>query len=86
MYVSTVLFAKHSSQSITLVALRSCWCTSKVFVHREEVQSSGSSLCKTKMNLFWWDQFEKQQRIRQSLKNLLINCQNVLQNNTVFTL
>ena len=47
MYVSTVLFAKHSSQSITLVALRSCWCTSKVFVHREEVQSSALSLCKT---------------------------------------
>ena len=86
MYVSTVLFAKHSSQSIALVALKSCWCSSKVFVHREEVQSSGSSLCKTKMNLFWWDQFEKQQRIRQSLKSLLINCQNVLQNNTVFTL
>ena len=63
-YVSTVLFAKHSFQSITLVALKSCWCSSKVFVHREEVQSSGSSLCKT---------------------NLLINCQNILQNNTVFT-
>ena len=84
MYVSTVLFAKHSSQSITLVALKSCWCSSKVFVHREEVQSSGSSLCKTKMNLFWWHKFEKEQRIRQSQK--IINCQNILQNNTVLTL
>ena len=65
MYVSTVLFAKDSSQSITLVAIKSCWCSSKVFVHREEVQSSDFSLCKTNMNLFWWDQFEKQQKIRQ---------------------
>ena len=67
MYVSTVLFGKHSSQSIALVALKSCLCSSKVFVHKGDVQSLGSSLCKTKMNLFWWDQFEKQQRIR--LKN-----------------
>ena len=52
MYVSTVLLAKHSSKSITLVALESYRCSSKVFVHREEVQSSGSSLCKTKMNSF----------------------------------
>ena len=37
MYVSTVLFEKHSPQSITLVALRSSWCSSKVFVHGEEV-------------------------------------------------
>ena len=86
MHASTVLLAKQSSQSITLVDLKSCWCSSKVLVHREEVQSSGSSLYKTKMNLFWWDQFEKQQMIRQSLKNLIINGQNVLQNNTVFTL
>ena len=66
MYVSTVLFAKHSSQSITLVALKSGWCSSRVFVHREEVQSSGSSLCKTKINIFVWDKFEKQQRTQQS--------------------
>ena len=52
-----VLFEKHSSQSITLVALKSSWCSSKVYVHGEEVQPSGSSLCKAKMNLFWWDQF-----------------------------
>ena len=26
----------------------------KVLAHKEEVQSSGSSLYKTKMNLFWW--------------------------------
>ena len=84
MYVSTVLFAKYSSQSTTLVAPKSCWCTSKLFVHGEEVQSSGSSLCKAKTNLFWWDQFQKQERIRQ-FKKKPINCQNVLQNNTVFT-
>ena len=66
MHASTVLLAKKSSQSITLVALKSYWCSSKVFVQREEVQSSGPSLCKTKMNLSWWDQYEKQQRIRQS--------------------
>ena len=46
MYVSTVLFAKHSSQAITLVALKSCWFTSKVFAYREQVQSSDSSLSK----------------------------------------
>ena len=46
MYVSTVLFVKHSSQSITLVVLKSCWCSFKVFAHRKEVQSSGSSLAK----------------------------------------
>ena len=52
MYVSTVLFAKHASQSIALVALKSCWCSPKVFFHREDVQSLGSSFYKTKMNLF----------------------------------
>ena len=53
MYVSTVLFAKYSFQTITLlVPLKSCWCSSKVFVHGEEVQSSGSSLCKKRMNSF----------------------------------
>ena len=41
MYVSTVLFEKHSSQYITLVALKSSLCSSKVFVHGEEVQPSG---------------------------------------------
>ena len=44
MYVSTVLCGKHSFQSIALVALNSCWCSSKVFIHGEEVQSSDSSL------------------------------------------
>ena len=58
MYFSTVLFAKHSSQYITLLALKSCWCSSKVFVCREHVQSSGSSLCRNKdepllMRLVW---------------------------------
>ena len=57
MYVSTVLFAKNSTQSVTLVALKSCWCSSKVFVHGEEIQSSCSSLSKAKLSLFWWDQF-----------------------------
>ena len=38
-------------------ALKSSWCSSKVFVHGEEVQTLSSSLCKTKMNLFWWDRF-----------------------------
>ena len=52
MYVSTVLFAKHSSQAITLVALKSCWCTSKVFAHREQVQSSDSSLSKQRWTSF----------------------------------
>ena len=52
MHISTVLFEKHSSQSITLVGLKSSWCSSKVFVHGEEIQPSGSSLYKTKMNLF----------------------------------
>ena len=57
MYVSTVLFEKRSSQSIALNALKSCWCSSKVFVHGEEVKTSGSSLCKTKVNLFRRDKF-----------------------------
>ena len=52
MYVPTVLFAKHSSQSIALVAVKSCWCSSKVFAHREDIQSLRSFLYKTKMNLF----------------------------------
>ena len=56
MYVSTVLSEKHYSQSITLNALKSSWCSSKVFVHGEEIQTSDSSLCKTKMNLFCLDQ------------------------------
>ena len=57
MFVSTVLFEKHSSQSIALNDLKSCWCSSKVFAHGEEVKTSGSSLCKTNVNLFRRDQF-----------------------------
>ena len=47
MYVSTVFF-----ENIPPIALKSCWCSSKVFVYGEEVQSSGSFLFKTKMNFY----------------------------------
>ena len=53
MYVFTVLFEKHSSQSITLVTLKSSWFSSKVLeLHQEDFRVTNVTLCKTKMNVF----------------------------------
>ena len=67
MYVSTVLF-----KNIPPNDLQSCWCSSKVSVYGEEVQSSGSSLCKQRWTSFDETSLEKTKN-ETILKNLLID-------------
>ena len=67
MYVSTVLF-----ENIPPIALNSCWCISEVSVYGEEVQSSGSSLCKQRWTSFDETSLETTEN-KTILKNLLID-------------
>ena len=85
MYVSTVLVEKHSSQSITLVALKSCWCSSK------SICSWGGGLIfrfislQNKHEPLLIEPISETTKNKIMLKNLSINRQNVLQNNAIFT-
>ena len=86
MYVSIVLCGKCSFQSIALVALKSCCCSSKVFIHGEEVQSSDSSLQNKDEPLLMRRIWETTKNKTKKPLKPIINCQNILQNITIFML